>query len=377
MAKCPFEKSAQFAGLTFAGKQANYTHADTWYPSWASDGNLYSPFTDGSVNDIRVMSVGDNPSTGAARITGDDPLQLSVEVIDVCPGDPAPYGGRYPCGSLLHNGVWYFGTYCLMNENGSLEGFTETEIGTVNWGVLGPFVGFRTSMDFGRTWIHTRCTPSAPLFPEPENVGGSVRLGAPHFVDFGQNMQNSPDGKAYLIGHGAIIPDPEPRIANASWITGDAVYMARFTPDPGKVDNLSVYEFFAGHDGAGQALWTSDFNQIRPLLAWNNHLGCVTVTYNAPLRKYLMCVTDGGTTVSTYDTYILEADSLTGPWRLIKELLRFGPQAYFVNIPSKFISADGTRFWLCYSANFWCDLPSDPPGSGYAMCLQEVQLLEK
>ena len=23
-------------------------------------------------------------------------------------------------------------------------------------------------------------------------------------------------------------------------------------------------------------------------------MGCVTMTYNAPLKKYLMCVTDGG-----------------------------------------------------------------------------------
>ena len=28
-------------------------------------------------------------------------------------GDASPYRGRYPCGSLVHNGVWYYGTYCL------------------------------------------------------------------------------------------------------------------------------------------------------------------------------------------------------------------------------------------------------------------------
>lgn len=37
-------------------------------------------------------------------------------------------------------------------------------------------------------------------------------------------------------------------------------------------------------------------------------MGCVTVTYDAPLKKYLMCGTDGGNTCSRMSTYILEAD---------------------------------------------------------------------
>ena len=43
-------------------------------------------------------------------------------------------------------------------------------------------------------------------------------------------MQYSPDGKAYLVGHGAIDPDPKPRPANLSWGTGDQIYMARVNP---------------------------------------------------------------------------------------------------------------------------------------------------
>ena len=70
-------------------------------------------------------------------------------------------------------------------------------------------------------------------------------------------------------------------------------------------------------------------------------MGCVTMTYNAPLKRFLMCVTDGGNTVSKYDTYILESDRMTGPWKLVTYLRQFGEQAYFVNLPSKFISPDG------------------------------------
>lgn len=57
-----------------------------------------------------------------------------------------------------------------------------------------------------------------------------------------------------------------------------------------------------------------------------------------------------------------------------------GEQAYFLNFPSKFISADGNTLWLCYSANFspgWngVELKFNPPGGRYGLCLHEVKLL--
>ena len=48
---CPFPASETLAGIEFTGRYRNYTNADTWYPTWADDGNLYSPWTDGYVLD--------------------------------------------------------------------------------------------------------------------------------------------------------------------------------------------------------------------------------------------------------------------------------------------------------------------------------------
>jgi hypothetical protein len=116
--------------------------------------------------------------------------------------------------------------------------------------------------------------------------------------------------------------------------------------------------------------------------AWRDNMGCVTMTYNAPLKKYLMCVTDGETTGGYYNTYILESKKITGPFKLIQYLRHFGEQGYFVNISSKFISADGRTMWLCYSANFaatWDGkrIQSKPPGGRYAMSLQEFRLVSE
>lgn len=195
-------------------------------------------------------------------------------------------------------------------------------------------------------------------------------------------MEHSPGGKAYLVGHGAVDPDPKSRFANLSWISGDQIYLIRVAPSPGSINDASAYEFFAGHDPKGQPAWTRDFNGIRPLIDWNNNCGCVTVTYNAPLRRYLMCVTDGWPTTVRMNSYILEANHLTGPWRLVTYMKDFGEQGYFLNFPSKFISRDGRTAWLCYSANFsegWpglgVTLRPNPAGSRYGMVLQEVRLL--
>lgn len=371
---CPFAPSDVIKSLRFTGRHVEYTQADTWYPSWGSDGNLYSSWTDGSVDGVASMSVGPDATTGHATIVGDDPLSLRVVEQGVHKSDPAPYKGRYPCGNLVFNDIWYYGTYCL-----GPDGWIERDGFTYNWPWLGPLVGFRYSTDRGATWIETPCTPKEPLFGENGMEGQPIKIGAPHFVDFGKNMEHSPDGKAYLVAHGAAEHDACPRYANHSWITGDQICLLRVSPSVENINDPSKYEFFAGYDKESRVLWDNKLSQARPIAEWNNNMGCVTLTFNATLKKYLMCVTDGTTTVSRYNTYILESDQITGPWKIVAYLKDFGEQAYFVNIPSKFISADGRTMWLCYSANFaeninGAHFNSSPEGSRYAMCLQEITL---
>ena len=375
-ANCPFPPSKSLVGAGFTGKHAEYTTADTWYPSWAADGNLYSPWTDGGVNGLSSGSGGDNATTGHATIIGDDPMKLVFTNQGVFVSSPRPYEGRYPCGSLVYNGVWYYSTYCL-HPSWSVphEGIT------YNWPWLGPVVGFRWSTNSGKTWTQTPCTPEKPLFGERALKGEPVKISAPHFVDFGKNLEHSPDGKAYLVAQGSSDGENR-RFAYNSWITSDAAYLIRVTPSIENMNDASKYEFFGGHDGQGKPVWTSDLKKIKPLAEWRDHMGCVTMTYNPGLKKYLMCVTDGGTTVSRYNTYILESDNVTGPWSMVTHMTNFGEQAYFVNIPSKFIGQDGNSLWLLYSANFssgWGGIvfQSRPPGSRYAACFQEMRLLKR
>jgi hypothetical protein len=80
------------------------------------------------------------------------------------------------------------------------------------------------------------------------------------------------------------------------------------------------------------------------------------------------------------NSYILESKDITGEWKLVSYLKNFGEQAYFLNIPSKFISGDGKTAWLFYSGNFATDwngmkIQTNPPGSHYGLVMQKIEFL--
>lgn len=364
----PIPASKSFAGITFPGPWSSFATADTWYPSWAADGKLYSPYMDGLCEGSGSFGGTPNPlaTLGTAVISGDDPTNLTI-ICSMRNVDRTGWDGRYASASLSYQGTWYYGSYTL--NSGPQPGGRAC---TGTYCTLGPFVGFDISTDGGLTWQLSPHTTSSPLFGESIEGGHRVRLGALHVVDFGQELRGSPDGYAYLVGHGGGGPSTD-----NTWVSGDAIYLVRVKPTPTTINDPHAYEFYAGAPD-GPPAWSHSITDLRPLLTWPSHLGSTTITYDAPLRTYLLWVTSptAGSydTGGTYDQILLEAPSLAGPWRQVHYLPKFGPQAYFLNVPSKFISADGRRMWLSYSANYQSTAPADPPGSGYSFVLRELSL---
>jgi hypothetical protein len=373
-ATCPIPRSTDIGAITMTDLHKTYgDHADTWYPVWAGDGNCYSPFMDGLGADGGWQGkTGEQPKLGFACIAGDDPLNLVLkktsileETTDYEPGpEPGPLG-RYGCTVLPYKGVLYYGSsYRLI-------------VGNIHF--LRPFAGFNISTDGGTTWTKH----SEKLFPEAEYP--DIKIGEPHFVDFGPELKYSPDGKAYLVAFGAKseLAATRPKqtrmptlpLENPHWNWGDCLYLLRVTPSPKTINDASSYEYYAGKDAGGKPVWTHDFSKIKPLVEWADNMGQATITYAPALKKYLMCVTDGHTYSGKYSTYFLESSELTGPWRMVTYWGGFGEQAYFVHIPSKFIATkveNGSLMaWICYSANFMTNR-EDPPDSKYAMCLRQI-----
>jgi hypothetical protein len=377
-AGCPFERSSDIVGVAFTRRYTSYTDADTFYPSWSLDDNMYCAWTDGEIGLESVQSGGrEKARAGIVKIEGSDPMNLKVTSLGTLGASALPYGGRYPSANLVYDGVWYYGTYGVDFDFSKPEYKNE-----YSWAICGPLPGFAISKDYGKTWTPCPHDLYNPLMPESGKDGKQVKLGTPHFVDFGKNLEYSPDGKAYLVGHGALDNDPTPRVANNSWIAGDAVYMARVTPSVENMNDLSKYEFFAGFNSKKEAIWSNKFSEIQPLMVWDDRMGCTTITYNPGLKRYIMCITDGWPGMKDMNSYLLESDKITGPYKLITYMKNFGRQAYFLNLPSRFIGADGRTAWLSYSANFnsvyFCDRTlADPIGSRYAWNLQEFLLLDE
>lgn len=127
-------------------------------------------------------------------------------------------------------------------------------------------------------------------------------------------------------------------------------------------------ESFAGRDAKGEPVRARGIAEARPLVDWNDNCGCVTMTCNAPLRRYLLSITDGGNTISRFNTFVFESSAPTDPWRPVTYLRHFGERGYFVSMPSKFVSKNGRTVRFCCAANFTNGYPGtrfrgDPTGS--------------
>merc|ERR1719215_1904295 len=105
------------------------------------------------------------------------------------------------------------------------------------------------------------------------------------------------------------------------------------------------------------------------------------MTYVQALRKYILTISTASfwpAMTKQFDTYFLESDYVTGPWSYVNYNSQFGPEAYFVHHPSKFLAARANTsahvydLFLMYSANFAFHSGSLPPNSGYHMSLQQA-----
>ena len=376
---CPIPRSTDINAIRITDRHRTYGGgADTWFPVWAGDGTGYSPFMDGmgacgmvwtGAGENAKRTIPAQARLGFAIIGGNDPMNLVLKktsLIEEAGDEKAGNVARYASTILPYKGVLYYGSsYRFIRY----------------FHYLRPFAGFDVSTDGGTNWTKR----SGNLFPEADYP--DIKIGEPHFVDFGPELKNSPDGKAYLVAFGADAAlaatrpkqtlAPIPPLENPDWCWADCVYLLRITPSPETINDASKYEYYAGNDVNGKPVWTRDFLKIKPVVEWADNMGQVAVTYVPPLKKYIMCVTEGRNYGGPFNTYFLESSELTGPWRIVTYWSAFGKQAYQVHIPSHFIGTTvkngSLTAWICYAANFNSS-QVDPPDSKYAMCLRQITI---
>jgi len=236
----------------------------------------------------------------------------------------------------------------------------------------GTFNGFYTSTDGGQSWSASP-DPASPLFPEGYSGNKRFKYGQPYMVDLGKNQEHSPDGKLYFVSNGGTATD-----FGSDHINDDQVYLCRVAASAAGINNLANWEFYSGNGN-----WSHTLSDGKPIFEWKNKVSGATMTWNPGLNKFLMFVFLNGYTITNnhiefgeFDSYVLESDAMTGPWKLVHYFPSFGKQGYYPNLPSKFISSDGRNAWLWYGANFSpFDREQDPPGGGYHLSEQRIRFL--
>jgi len=168
----------------------------------------------------------------------------------------------------------------------------------------------------------------------------------------------------YFTGYGSSRAD-----GPVSWMSGDEAHLVRADPKggPAAMNDAGAYEFYAGETGQGDAAvakWSSSMADAVPLFQWWNQTGITACTY-MPYLKKMICVVEttclhcGVFTQFDFDTYLLEADSAdaefpaASKFKLISYMESFGPEAYFVHIPSRFSPDNALGVgYMAFAANF-------------------------
>jgi hypothetical protein len=184
------------------------------------------------------------------------------------------------------------------------------------------------SADHGRTW-----TWSDWKFTDS--------FACPTFLNFGRNYAGARDDFVYVYSHDG----------NSAYRPADRMVLARV--DRREIQRRESYEFFAGLDAAGQPTWTHSLDDRAAVFMYPGRCYRSTISYNAPLRRYLWCqILPGDDPRFAGGLGIYDAPEPWGPWTtaFFVETWDVGP-GETAGVPTKWIDADGLGLHLVFSGN--------------------------
>jgi hypothetical protein len=117
-----------------------------------------------------------------------------------------------------------------------------------------------------------------------------------------------------------------------------------------KLMDRSAYRLFAGLGANGNPGWTKHLSDRRPVFEDAGGVGwCLSVTYNAGLKRYLLCTEHGESFQGNLG--IFDAPEPWGPWTTVCYDTHWGGlgPTFFWNFSSKWFSADGRNFTMVFT----------------------------
>jgi CubicO group peptidase (beta-lactamase class C family) len=300
----PYPRSPVIQGITWAPPATIVRQArdsDNWPLTWADDDQIYTAYGDGTGFPPKVP---EKLSLGLARIEGDSDNFTGINLRSPSGEQPKGDGkrGKKASGLLMVDGVLYM----WVRNAGNAQ---------LAW-----------SRDHARTWTWADWT-------------FTTSFGCPSFINFGKNYAGARDDYVYTIS-----PD-----SDSAYEPADRLVLARVPKD--RIATRDAYEFFQGFDPRGTPLWTSDLNARGSV--FNNRGQCYRthVSYNAPLKRYLLCQTGADASVRA-GFGIYDAPEPWGPWTTVDRSDAWDVAAgESCSFPTKWMSGDGRTLYIVFSGD--------------------------
>jgi CubicO group peptidase (beta-lactamase class C family) len=279
--------------------------SDNWPLTWADDGHVYTAYGDGNGFEPFLP---EKLSLGLARIQGNagnfTGQNLRSPTLE-SKGDGKH--GKKASGILCVDGTLYLWARNAANAQ-------------LAW-----------SKDHGQTW-------------QWADWKFTTSFGCPTFLNFGQDYSGARDDFVYVYS-----PD-----ANDAYTPADRMVLARVPKT--RITRQDAYEFFTGLDYEHRPLWSNRIANRAAVFEAKGKCYRSAITYNAPLKRYLLVQTIPPTKSSDPDTRwqgglaIYDAPEPWGPWTTIffTENWDTGP-GESASFPTKWISPDGKTLHLVFS----------------------------
>jgi hypothetical protein len=346
-----FPRSRLFDGLEWTTESSRYpgTNSDMHWNAWAADGTIYTVDDDGKnfgspFNFANLMKVEGTPPDHTVSLVSQFPELVR-------PDDRRCT--RYVDGALAIGDRLYVAAY---DYDFDAPGF-ENDFDIVNLiSPHGGVVALMHSDDGGQTWENV---PSVDVGPDQYFLG--ERFAGLAFVAFGPGYTGVPDrfgDYVYAISN------------DRNWETGDNIFLARAPRS--SVDDRSTWEFFASHGEGASAIdspiWSPHESQARPILRDPGRIGHPTMTYSAPIGRFLLTYgtdsvphtlsTPKDVALATWDKrvelMVHEAPTPWGPWALVHHdpAWEYPHTPYLPQVPTKWLDPDGAGGWMVFSGDW-------------------------
>jgi hypothetical protein len=144
------------------------------------------------------------------------------------------------------------------------------------------------------------------------------------------------------------------------------VFLGRVHRD--RVIERDAWEFYGGSGAAGDARWTRDENEARPVFTDPDHVGQPTITYNKGLNRFILLISSDmvphkeDSPPEVVERWNIESEMQMyegptpwGPWSLFHNEARWGGADhthYLPQMPAGWLGEDGLSGSLLFAGDY-------------------------